>query len=207
MLQWVCVGTVIKQTGEKTLDIKEVITIIECYNETPIEIVSTNIRRLLKPHKVEFIANGLNVSNVTVYSWTKSKRTMKPSFEIILRLCDFIKADISEIWQLADEPSKNVKTPLCTACGINQANAAKGLCWTCYRKVGNVELLPKIVTNKNGTEVNYNVAIFFMDDEIAERIRLKNPDISEQALFAAYEQEHINVYGEEWGFSKVKPEW
>ena len=59
------------------------------------------------------------------------------------------------------------------------------------------------VINMNGTGINYEVAVAMMDDEIRESI-CGTVD-SEQEFFTAYENAHIEKYGEEWELSKENP--
>ena len=59
------------------------------------------------------------------------------------------------------------------------------------------------VINMNGTEINFEVAAAFMDDEIRESI-CGTVD-TEQEFFTAYEKAHAEKYGEEWELSKENP--
>ena len=59
------------------------------------------------------------------------------------------------------------------------------------------------VINMNCTEINFEVAAAFMDDEIRESI-CGTVD-TEQEFFTAYEKEHAKKYGEEWELSKENP--
>jgi hypothetical protein len=45
-----------------------------------------------------------------------------------------------------------------------------------------------------------------MDDDIREELHRKGYD-EQQSFFAAYEQKHIDKYGEEWELSKQNPVW
>lgn len=59
------------------------------------------------------------------------------------------------------------------------------------------------VINMNGTEINYEAAVILMDDEILESI-CGTVD-TEQEFFTAYENAHIEKYGEECELSKENP--
>lgn len=61
------------------------------------------------------------------------------------------------------------------------------------------------VENMNGTKINYEAAVTFMDDEIREELHMELAPCSEQEFFSAYEKAHIEKYGEEWELSKENP--
>ena len=61
------------------------------------------------------------------------------------------------------------------------------------------------VINKEGTEINYGVAVQFMDDEVREELHLELCPCSEQEFFTAYEAAHKDKFGGEWELSKENP--
>lgn len=61
------------------------------------------------------------------------------------------------------------------------------------------------VINMNGTEINYEVAVWLMDDEICESLNFEIAPYTEQEFFTAYEKAHAEKYGEEWELSKENP--
>lgn len=61
------------------------------------------------------------------------------------------------------------------------------------------------VINMNGTEINYEAAVELMDDEICESLNFELAPCTEQEFFTAYEEAHIEKYGEEWELSKENP--
>lgn len=61
------------------------------------------------------------------------------------------------------------------------------------------------VTNKNGTEIDFNVAVMLMDDEIREELHEDMAPCTDQEFFSAYEARHEAKYGEEWELSKENP--
>ena len=60
------------------------------------------------------------------------------------------------------------------------------------------------VTNKNGTEINFEAAVMLMDDDIREELAREGYE-TEQDFFSAYEIAHEKAFGEEWELSKVNP--
>lgn len=61
------------------------------------------------------------------------------------------------------------------------------------------------VINMNGTEINYEAAVELMDDGICESLNFELAPCTEQEFFTAYEEAHIEKYGEEWELSKENP--
>ena len=61
------------------------------------------------------------------------------------------------------------------------------------------------VINMNGTEINYDAAVMLMDDEIRESLHFEIAPCTEQEFFTAYENAHVEKYGEEWELSKENP--
>lgn len=62
-----------------------------------------------------------------------------------------------------------------------------------------------VVINKEGTEINYDVAVELMDDDIREELHAELSPCSEQEFFTAYEKAHEEKFGEEWELSKENP--
>ena len=64
----------------------------------------------------------------------------------------------------------------------------------------------KMVTNMNGTEIDYDVAVSLMDDEIREALHFRLAPCTEQEFFTAYEKAHADKYGDDdWELSKANP--
>ena len=61
------------------------------------------------------------------------------------------------------------------------------------------------VINMYGTEINYAAAVALMNDEIREELHMKLSPCTEQEFFTAYEEAHVEKYGEEWELSKKNP--
>lgn len=59
------------------------------------------------------------------------------------------------------------------------------------------------VLNKNGIEIEFNVAVQFMDDEIREA--LHGDEGTEQEFMTRYENAHEKNLGEEWFLSGSNP--
>lgn len=64
-----------------------------------------------------------------------------------------------------------------------------------------------MVTNKNGAQVDFEVAVQFMDDEIREAIHMDLAPCTDQEFFTAYEAAHEEKYGEEWALSDENPQY
>lgn len=60
------------------------------------------------------------------------------------------------------------------------------------------------VTNKNGTQIDFDAATALMDDEIREQLHAEGIE-TEQEFFAAYEAAHEQKFGREWELSKENP--
>lgn len=60
------------------------------------------------------------------------------------------------------------------------------------------------VFNINGVEIDFNVAVEFMDYEIRESVCIEFAPCTEQDFFTAYEKAHAARFGE-WELSKVNP--
>ena len=63
------------------------------------------------------------------------------------------------------------------------------------------------VVNKNGTVIDYEMAVESMDDGIREDLHSELAPCTEQEFFTRYEEEHELKFGEEWEFSKENPTW
>jgi hypothetical protein len=63
------------------------------------------------------------------------------------------------------------------------------------------------VKNKNGTVIDYEMAVNFMDDEIREELHGELAPCTEQEFFTRYEEEHELKFNEEWELSKKNPTW
>lgn len=63
------------------------------------------------------------------------------------------------------------------------------------------------VINKNGTQINYNIAVSLMDDEIREELHARLTPCTDQEFFSAYEIAHAEKFGREWELSKENPCW
>jgi len=63
------------------------------------------------------------------------------------------------------------------------------------------------VKNKNGTVIDYEMAVTAMDDEIREDLHSELAPCTEQEFFTRYEKEHELKFGEEWELSKENPTW
>ena len=61
------------------------------------------------------------------------------------------------------------------------------------------------VINRNGYELDLDIAAHYMDEEIRES--LCGTVDTEQEFFSAYEKAHEEKYGEEWELSKANPCW
>jgi hypothetical protein len=63
------------------------------------------------------------------------------------------------------------------------------------------------VINKNGTELDFTAAVNLMDNEIREELHNQLAPCEDQEFFTAYENAHLEKYGEEWELSKENPVW
>ena len=69
------------------------------------------------------------------------------------------------------------------------------------------DLIMKNVINMNGTEIWYEQAVEFMDNEIREELHNKLSPCSDQVFFTEYEKAHKEKFSEEWELSKANPTW
>ena len=59
------------------------------------------------------------------------------------------------------------------------------------------------VKNKNGYELDFDVAVWYMVDEIREQVHAEiAPGCTEQEFLTAYEKAHEKATGEEWFLSQ-----
>lgn len=63
------------------------------------------------------------------------------------------------------------------------------------------------VINRAGTEVDFDAAALLMDDDIREQVHYDLAPCTEQEFFTAYEQAHLEAFGEEWILSGANPTW
>lgn len=63
------------------------------------------------------------------------------------------------------------------------------------------------VVNKNGTVIDYKMAVESMVDGIREDLHSELAPCTEQEFFTRYEKEHELKFGEEWELSKENPTW
>lgn len=63
------------------------------------------------------------------------------------------------------------------------------------------------VINKNGSELDFETAVEFMDDGIREALHQELAPCTDQEFLTAYEIEHEKQYGEEWELSDSNPVW
>lgn len=62
-----------------------------------------------------------------------------------------------------------------------------------------------MVTNINGTMINFAAAVVLMDADICEQLNAELAPCTDQEFFAAYEAAHTAKYGESWWLSNVNP--
>lgn len=62
-----------------------------------------------------------------------------------------------------------------------------------------------MVTNMNGTMINFAAAAVLMDADICEQLNAELAPCTDQEFFAAYEAAHAAKYGEAWELSSVNP--
>lgn len=63
------------------------------------------------------------------------------------------------------------------------------------------------VYNQHGTEMEFNQAVNYMDQEIREKVHRDYAPCEESTFFSAYEKYHEIYLGEEWELSKKNPVW
>ena len=114
---------------------RDIINLIERYNNVPQEVICHNLRQLFMDYKAQDIADKLGVATQTVYGYTKL-RLNKPPIEVALKICDITGADINHLMTAPpDMPQYADDRPTCSVDGCqNKASAAKGMCWMHYRQ-------------------------------------------------------------------------
>lgn len=63
----------------------------------------------------------------------------------------------------------------------------------------------KMVVNEYGVEVDFEVAVMYMDDEIREEIHNELAPCTDQEFFDEYAKRHEEKFGEEWEMAKENP--
>ena len=61
------------------------------------------------------------------------------------------------------------------------------------------------VMNNYGTEIEWNTAVYLMDDDLREELNADLAPCTEQEFFSAYAKAHENKFGEEWELAKENP--
>lgn len=69
----------------------------------------------------------------------------------------------------------------------------------------NITEFPLRVVNAGGHAIDYEFAVWHMDDDIRERLHADLAPCTAQEFFTAYEQAHAEEFGEEWELSKENP--
>lgn len=54
------------------------------------------------------------------------------------------------------------------------------------------------VTNQSGKDVDFDDAVFYMDDETREEIHMRLAPCTDQEFFTAYEKAHKEKFGEDF---------
>lgn len=63
------------------------------------------------------------------------------------------------------------------------------------------------VTNEWGTEIDYEMAVGYMDDDIREELHSEICGCTEQEFFDAYCKAHEEKFGEPWFLAESNPTW
>jgi len=63
------------------------------------------------------------------------------------------------------------------------------------------------VENINGTIIDFEAALPYMDNEIREDLHMVLAPCTDQFFFTAYEKAHEVKFGEEWILSNSNPTW
>ena len=63
------------------------------------------------------------------------------------------------------------------------------------------------VINRSGTEIDYDAAQLYMDDEIREYMTMIFAPCTEQEFFTEYERRHEQKFGADWFLSEPNPTW
>ena len=62
-----------------------------------------------------------------------------------------------------------------------------------------------IVKNNYGVEIDWNTAVYLMDDELREELNADLAPCTEQEFFEAYAKAHETKFCEEWELAKENP--
>lgn len=81
------------------MNYKELIQIKELYTNCPQTAIKANIKRIMKDRKVKHkeIAESLNISSHTAYSYTNAANNNKPELYNLLILSDYLNVSILDI--------------------------------------------------------------------------------------------------------------
>ena len=63
----------------------------------------------------------------------------------------------------------------------------------------------KMVVNEYGVEIDFEVAVMYMDDEIREEIHNELAPCTDQEFFDEYAKRHEEKFDEEWEMEKENP--
>lgn len=63
------------------------------------------------------------------------------------------------------------------------------------------------VINTYGVEIDYDFAVYMMDDETREALAFEMAPCDIQDFFNAYAAVHAEKFGEEWELAKKNPIW
>lgn len=77
-------------------EIQDLISLIEKYDQTNPKIIKYNIKKYLKKHNKQEMADALEIDIQTIYSWTKAKGN-RPSFLTALKLCKLLEIDLEKL--------------------------------------------------------------------------------------------------------------
>ena len=61
------------------------------------------------------------------------------------------------------------------------------------------------VKNSYGVEIEWNTAVYLMDDDLREELSADLAPCTEQEFFKAYAKAHEAKYGDEWELAKENP--
>ena len=61
------------------------------------------------------------------------------------------------------------------------------------------------VKNNYGVEIEWNTAVYLMDDDLREELNADLAPCTEQEFFEAYAKAHENKFCEEWELAKENP--
>lgn len=63
------------------------------------------------------------------------------------------------------------------------------------------------VINLAGTDIDFDAAVQFMDDDVREDLHHRFAPCTDQGFFTAYEKAHWQKFGTKWEISKSNPTW